>query len=85
MKVLVLGGSGMLGHQLVRQFEGRFEVRSTVRGRLSAYQRYGLYDPQKTYEAVDAEKIETIEKVIAEFRPEVIVNAVGVIKQTPAA
>ena len=37
MRILILGGDGMLGHQLFKSLSSRHDVRVTLRQRLSAY------------------------------------------------
>jgi nucleoside-diphosphate-sugar epimerase len=37
MKILVLGGSGMLGHKLVQRWQDKFDVWATLRGSFSQY------------------------------------------------
>jgi dTDP-4-dehydrorhamnose reductase len=43
MKILVLGGDGMLGHQLLRRLRERHDVRVTLRQDLAAYASMGLF------------------------------------------
>ncbi|HVE58488.1 MAG TPA: SDR family oxidoreductase [Pyrinomonadaceae bacterium] len=85
MKVLVVGGNGMLGHKLIQSWNERFEVWATLKGHLADYEKYGIFDKKRTLDLVDAEKPETVEKAIAEIRPQVIFNAVGIIKQLPTS
>jgi len=85
MRVLILGGDGMLGHRLLRQFAPNHETRVTVRQPLDAYHGYGLFDRVNTYDKVDARDPAAMPNVFDEFRPEAVVNAVGVIKQRPDA
>lgn len=83
MKVLVVGGGGMLGHKLVQIFERDFDVFSTLRGRIIDYGRFGIFDPAKTFDGLDIENITGIEAIFEKIRPDVVVNAVGLIKQLP--
>ena len=85
MKVLVIGGSGMLGHKLVQIWRDRFDVRATVRGKFSDLEAYGFYERERIYEAVNVQDLSSVEAVVESFRPNVIVNAVGIIKQLPTA
>src|SRR5512147_2783170 len=85
MRILILGGDGMLGHQLLRHFRGRHDVRVTLRLNRGAYEVYRLFDPGSTFYGVDATGIDAFLPVIAEFRPEVIVNAIGIVKQRSEA
>lgn len=85
MKVLVFGGSGMLGHKLVQTLGRNFDVWTTLRGPYRAVEQYSIFDKKKTVEHVDVENAAIIETTIRELRPDVVVNAVGVIKQLPAS
>ena len=81
MKVLIIGGSGMLGHKLVRAWREKFDVWITIRGRLDVYKQYKLCSEKKTRSNINVEDIEAVETVIKTIKPDVIVNAVGIIKQ----
>jgi dTDP-4-dehydrorhamnose reductase len=85
MKVLVIGGSGMLGHKLIQSWSQRFEVWATLKGEFSDYERFGIFDKKRTLDLIDAERFETVEKAILEIQPTVIFNAVGIIKQLPTS
>lgn len=81
MRCLILAGDGMLGHQLLASLSARHEVRVTLRGSPAAYAHYGLFHAGNSFYGVDVEQLHTVERVFAEFRPEAVVNAVGIIKQ----
>ncbi len=81
MKVLILGGSGMLGHKLVQRLGARFEVWATLRDNPGKYQHFNLYDTARIFDKIDVADIEAVENVIETVKPQVVVNAVGVIKQ----
>lgn len=85
--ILILGATGMLGHTLVHDFSRRdqFTVYATARNlnRLSQWftseQLYRIHSP------VDADDFASVTRVLAEVRPEVVINCIGVIKQLNAA
>lgn len=83
MKVLVLGGSGLLGHKLVQFFRSRFVVYATFHGQFNKYQGLEFFDGAKLLENFEAEKIETVAETIDNIQPDVIVNAIGVTKHVP--
>ena len=85
MKILILGGGGMLGHKLLQCWEKKFDVRSTVRSDYTKYRQFEFFDVNRIVENVEVENLQIIEKTINEIRPNVIVNAVGIIKQLPSA
>jgi dTDP-4-dehydrorhamnose reductase len=85
MKVLVLGGNGMLGHKLVQVFQGKFDVWTTLREGFESYEKFGIFEREKTVCEVDAEKFETVRNAIEFIKPDVIINAIGIIKQLPSS
>ena len=85
MRILILGGDGMLGHQLLRQWQERHEVRVTLRRAAGAYAGFGLFQPENSYYGVDVVRIEELIGVLADFHPQAVVNAVGIVKQRSAA
>jgi dTDP-4-dehydrorhamnose reductase len=85
MRCLILGGDGMLGHQLLKSWQIRHDVRVTVRGSLALYQSYDLFHAGNTFDRVDVRDFARVRRIVEEFRPQAVVNAVGIIKQQPAA
>ena len=85
MRILVLGGDGMLGHCLLRSWSDRHDVRVTLRRDLRAYEQFGLFDERNSYGGVEAVDARRIVEVLADFRPEAVVNAVGIVKQRATA
>jgi dTDP-4-dehydrorhamnose reductase len=85
MRILILGGGGMLGHQLVAVLQKEFETWSTLRGSVSAYERHGLFDPQRTLGGIDVLNFDAVMEVMAKVRPDAVINCVGIIKQLAAA
>lgn len=83
MKVLVLGGSGLLGHKLVHVFKSRFETCATFHGKFDKYRSIDVFDGVKVVENVNAENFESVESALAAIRPDTIVNAIGVTKHVP--
>ena len=81
MKILILGGDGMLGHQLVESLSSRHEVEATFRSEASMYGAISDYLPKRGHFGVNALDISTLRKVIESTRPGAVVNAIGVIKQ----
>lgn len=74
---MIIGSSGMLGHQLVYQLHNSFEV--------AALQRYEHIPTdlghEKAYTGIDIRQLDILKKAIQDFGPSVIVNAAGIIKQ----
>ena len=85
IKVLILGATGMLGHKLVQCLSEHFEVFSTIRGSFDRIETYRLFHREMIIEEVDATDATLLEKVIADVTPDIVINAIGVVKQVPSA
>ena len=85
MRILILGGSGMLGHRLYTYLKDRHKVRVTLRKDISAYKKFNLFSYQNAYPEIDVCSIENLQGVIDDFSPQVVVNAVGIVKQLASA
>ena len=85
MRVLILGGDGMLGHQLLKSLAPRHDVRVTLRQDLASYAAFDLFHSGNAYGGVDVRRWEDLATVAADFAPNAIVNAVGIVKQRPSA
>lgn len=81
MRILVLGGDGMLGHRLLASLRDRHEVRVTLRQDLPAYREFGLFDAANAYTGIDARALGRLAEVVADARPDAVVNAIGIVKQ----
>ena len=81
MRVLVMGVSGMLGHKVYRTFAATdHEVYGALRKPVREFQRYGLFDPERVIEGIDALIPETVERAFLAARPDVVINCVGLVK-----
>lgn len=83
MKILILGGDGMLGHQLLRLLRDRHEVKVTLRRELSAYAGSELFSESNAAAGVDVRATDKLLTVLSQFRADAVVNAVGIVKQRP--
>ncbi len=81
VRVLILGGGGMLGHRVWQLCRERFDARVAVRSRLPL----PLYDSEGVLEQFDATDFAGVERLIARVAPGVVVNCIGVVKQLAAA
>jgi dTDP-4-dehydrorhamnose reductase len=80
-RVLILGGSGMLGHKLVQCWLERFEIFATLRSGVEKFEKYQIFSPENTLTGVNAENFDSIIKAFVIAKPDVVVNCIGVIKQ----
>jgi dTDP-4-dehydrorhamnose reductase len=84
-KVLILGGSGMLGHKLWQICGRRFPAYVALRRDFASYRQYGLFDKARSIDHVSAEGFESVARAIAESEPDVVVNCIGIVKQAEVA
>ena len=80
-RILILGGNGMLGHRFLYSWRDRHEVKVTLRGELSNYATFGLFDSTNSFAGVDIRDLNHLETIIRDFRPDAVVNAIGITKQ----
>jgi dTDP-4-dehydrorhamnose reductase len=85
LRILIVGGGGMLGHQLYRHLSPAHEVKVTLRQEIGAYASRGLFGPDDGYGGVEAGATDRLLSIVGEFRPEAIVNCVGIVKQLSIA
>jgi dTDP-4-dehydrorhamnose reductase len=84
-RVLILGGNGMLGHKLWQVFSQRFDTHVTLRGSHRTYERFGIFDEMRIPGSVEALCPDTLTPIFTRVRPDVVVNAIGIVKQSTAA
>lgn len=88
-RVLILGGTGMLGHKVFQHARSRSsETWCTIRGRReeSGLERLGLgTPPERICERVDVMEWGVVRALLHDLRPDVVVNCVGIVKQRAEA
>jgi len=93
LRVLVLGGTGMLGHKLAqvllrnceRDSRESFDVAVTTRGPASAFEGHPVLGTMQRLGGVRAEDLDSVTRAVADFRPDAVLNAIGLVKQDPRA
>jgi dTDP-4-dehydrorhamnose reductase len=85
VNLLVLGGSGMLGHKLCQAASDRMEIAATVRETRPAAEALGLPKQVRMIGGVDAADLASVERAVASAQPDVVVNCIGIVKQSPLA
>lgn len=75
----------MLGHKLVQKLSKKFDVWTTLRANLSKFENFNIFDRQKTIENIKAEDFFELRNIVSKVKPDVIINAVGLIKQLPSS
>lgn len=82
-RVLVLGGTGMLGHKLCQVLGSVFETFATFRS--PPPEIPGVFDRIEVVPGVDADDIGTVIAAIRRVNPDYVINAIGVVKQREEA
>lgn len=85
MRILILGGDGMLGHHLFTFLQERHEVRCTLRQDLAVYEQLMLFSVETAYAGIDARSFDRLVEVLADFQPAIVINCIGIVKQRPTA
>lgn len=86
MRVLVIGATGMIGHSVFREFDNDpdFEAWGTSRQASDSRNCFGR-NPNRWLSEVAIMDRDCMARTIERVRPDVVVNAVGVVKQLDAA
>ena len=85
MRVLILGVSGMLGHQLCRVLSDHMETWATVRGDSSSGGLSRFFSEQHLLSKVFVENLATVQSALEKAKPDVVINCIGIVKQRDEA
>lgn len=81
MKILILGGHGMLGHRLWLNLRKEHEVWVTVRQTSSPFPNLPEFPTQYIRTDVDASNFDQVTRALASIQPDLVINCIGLIKQ----
>lgn len=82
MRILVLGGTGLIGNRLTRQLRQNADVYASTRtSSVEMPVLENILEPNKWIFGLDATDFQFLEAEIKRLKPDVIVNCVGVVKQ----
>jgi dTDP-4-dehydrorhamnose reductase len=85
MRLLILGGSGMLGHKLWQTLSPEFDSYVTFRSPFPGFGQLGVPDSGRTIAGVSAQDFDGVTRTLEALRPNVVVNCIGIVKQDAAA
>jgi len=85
LTILILGAGGMLGHRLWLACRERHQVVATARQSSRALAEAVPDAVRDLVPGVDASQFDSVVRAVAEARPEVVVNCIGIVKQRPEA
>lgn len=75
----------MLGHECLMSWATRHQVKVSLRQAPEVYRAFPLFNANNSFFNVDIRDFERVREIVAEFRPDAILNAIGVVKQRDAA
>ena len=81
MRILILGGSGMLGHRLWLDLSRDHEVWVTIRATAAAIPVFPGVDRSHIRGNVDMLDFDNVIRAFASIQPDLVINCVGVVKQ----
>lgn len=81
MKILILGGSGMLGHRLWYNLGKKHEVWVTIRGDRNPFPGSHQFPSDRIRYRVDALIFHEVTRALASIQPDLVINSIGLIKQ----
>jgi dTDP-4-dehydrorhamnose reductase len=81
MRILILGGSGMLGHRLWINLRKQHEVWVSVRGEHNPFPNTPEFPEKFIRCRVDGLMFEEITRALASIQPDLVINCIGLIKQ----
>jgi dTDP-4-dehydrorhamnose reductase len=84
MKIIILGGDGMLGHKMFQVVSNRFdEVFCTLHGNIDdeVHHKIALFQQGNVIENFDAMNFHQVQDTLGDLHPDYIINCIGIIKQ----
>jgi dTDP-4-dehydrorhamnose reductase len=87
MRILILGGTGMIGHKLWQNLSRRFDnVYTTIHRSKAECEGFGrLFISDHVIDSLDVSNFELLKGVLTGLRPDVILNCIGITKRHPEA
>ena len=86
-KILILGGTGMLGHTLYKKLRqnSSYEVFATARSLAGLSKWFSSDELQNMRDGVEATDFDSIIRALASIQPDIVINCIGLIKQNRMA
>jgi dTDP-4-dehydrorhamnose reductase len=81
MRILILGVSGLIGHQLLKQLSQNHETFGTLHKSKQKYGNLKLLSGFNIIENVDVNNFKFLKGIISTVNPDVILNCVGITKR----
>ena len=82
MRILILGGTGMLGHKLWQRLGARFpDTHTTIRGTRADCRRFRIFDDPRVMEHVNVANRDQLSAALEQAAPNIVVNCVALTKR----
>lgn len=82
MKILILGGTGLIGHKLWIELLSRFkDIFTIIHGDKNKFIKFGLYNNDNVIDNVDIINFQKVESIVNSIQPDVILNCIGITKR----
>jgi dTDP-4-dehydrorhamnose reductase len=86
--ILILGGTGMLGHKLLQYFLPRFPgTKCTIHRQANdaPHSRIAMFQGPQVIEGIDVADFDRLSHLLMRLKPDFVVNCIGIIKQRDEA
>jgi dTDP-4-dehydrorhamnose reductase len=80
MRIVILGGAGMLGHKLAQTLAQRHETLVTFRD-TEPFDTGDIFHRSQVRYGIDATTFSSVHSLLSAFRPDAVINCIGVVKQ----
>ena len=81
MRALVLGAAGMLGHRVWRELHEHMEAYAAIRRSYDDVASLSWFDRPSVIERIDVSSDADLDRAFSVAKPDVVINAVGIVKQ----
>ncbi len=81
MKLLILGGNGMIGHVLLEKIKQFHEVKATLKNNFNTYKKLRVANNEYYFDQINILDFVNFQNLLQNFYPDVVINAIGVTKQ----
>jgi dTDP-4-dehydrorhamnose reductase len=86
MRILILGGTGLLGHKMWQRLSARLgDVYVTLRKSKKLYEKCGLFRSSKAIDQVELNDFSRLKNVLDDIKPAIVINCAGVTLRNPEA
>lgn len=86
MRIVILGGTGLIGHKLFQKLSQRFEnVYAVIHRSKAEFKQYEIFSSPNVIENMDVSDFKALDGLLRALQPDLIINCIGVTKRHPEA